>query len=183
GGGGGGLGGGIDVDVGPLDDAAGAELARELLHARGVDDDAAVAWIAREAEGRPFFVEELSRHAAGGESHPVSLRTLLAERVGALAPDARRLLETVAVAGGPRRFDVAARAAGLAGGAATEAAALLDRACLTRASGSLAAKEIETLHERIRELVVELLGDEERRRRHRALAEALEATGGPDDER
>src|SRR5262249_57536458 len=134
GGGGGGLGGGIDVDVGPLDDAAGAELARELLHARGVDDDAAVAWIAREAEGRPFFVEELARHAAGGEDHPVSLRTLLAERVAALASEPRRLLETVAAAGGPARFDVAARAAGLAGGAASAAAALLARAPLAPAA-------------------------------------------------
>src|SRR5262249_24461449 len=182
GGGGGGLGGGIDVDVGPLDDAAGAELARELLHARGVDDDAAVAWIARESEGRPFFVEELSRHAAGGETHPVSLRTLLAERVAALAPEPRRLLETVATPGGPVRFDVAARAARLAGGAAAEAAAPRDGACLTGAAGSLAAKELETLHDRIRELVVELLGEDEGRERHRALAEAIEAFGGGEDD-
>jgi len=67
-------------------------------------------------------------------------------------------------------------------GAVEERRRLGRRACLTRAAGSLAAKEIETFHDRIRELVVELLGDEERRARHRALAEAIEAFGGGRDD-
>jgi hypothetical protein len=92
------------IEVAPLEDEAGRTLAARLLPDRG--EDAApelVACIAAEASGNPFFIAELARRAGhmGSLGGHESLAALVQARVRELPETARRLLEIVAIAGGP----------------------------------------------------------------------------------
>src|SRR6185295_9316547 len=103
------------------------------------------------------------------------------ERIDALSPPRRRLLETVAAAGGPLRFEAAAQAAELSPEEARGAATALAEASLIRTLGPQLAQDLEVFHARIREAVVARLGGDEGRRRHATLAAVLEASGESDD--
>jgi len=170
------LGPDLDLELGPLEPQTGARLASEILGRRGIVDSEAERRIARESEGSPFFIHELALHAAEHARRPVSLDQLLGERIALLSPPRRRLLEIVAAAGAPLRFDVASRAAELAAAEATDAVAALSEASLLRTRGTV-AQELEVFHDRIADAVVGLLGGEDRRARHAAIAGALEGSG------
>jgi tetratricopeptide (TPR) repeat protein len=165
------------VEVGPLPPAESVQLARELLgDARGREGGRAEA-LASEAEGNPIFLLELARFErerasaeAGPGARPAStLEDLLQARVMALAEPSRRLLAVLAVAGRPLRWRLLWRTVEQPG-----AVLALQDANLVRTSGLGAEDEAETYHDRVRELVVALLPEEERRRTHAALAGALQ---------
>ncbi len=164
------------LELGPLSLEALRALALAVL---GAEADATRAEaIARESAGSPFLACELARHFAARRA-TAGIATVVDERVRGLDPPARRLLEVVAVAGGPCGRRVAARAAGL-GTALPDAFSTLRHACLLRHSDAGDDVRLETYHDRIREAVVAALEPSALRERHLALARALEAASGAD---
>lgn len=90
---------GVEVDqigLGPMDDAALAEVAR----ASAPLEDGDVARAVRAAEGNPLLAVESARALAAGLSDPPpTLRAAVRAVLGTLDPPARELLEGVAAAG------------------------------------------------------------------------------------
>jgi len=169
-----------DLQIGPLSLAQSAALARGLFGETEEPPQAElVEAIAREAEGNPFFVEQLVRHVAAGGALEVSLADLVAARLSVLSDDARRTLEIVAVAGRPLEQGIAERAAKLAR-EDRASIPMLRAQGLVRTRGARHRDTIEPYHDRVREHVTASLDERVRRAHHLAIAEALEATGRAD---
>ncbi len=168
---------------------------------------ALAATISRESDGSPFFIDELVRYSkalAGFDQHErsvssgveaalasnMSLEKLIHARLDRLPPEARRLLEVVAVAGQPVDLEAARQAAELgkaeshlgASGATPAALTILRGASLSRVLAARESEEIETYHDRVRHAVVKGLDEEALQRLHRRLALALEGSGRGDPE-
>jgi serine/threonine protein kinase len=170
-----------------------AELARALF-VRASDSGMAACGdaeaIAREAAGHPLFIDELVRHSVLvlGETNPddtvrpVRLDDVLGRRIARLEPQARAVLELVALAGTPLEQDIAARALGMHTEAFGRQATVLRAMNLTRTTGSSGMDTIECYHDRVRTSVLERLDAEARVVRHRELARALDASGRADTE-
>jgi serine/threonine protein kinase len=145
---------------------------------------------AREADGSPFFVAELVREieeqgAASARSIErswggVSLDGVLEARLDRLPGEARRLLETLAVAARPIAQGVAARAAEIPDPAA--ALSVLRAANLIRTRGPRPHDAAEPYHDRVREVAVRVLSAPRLRECHLRLAHTLEADGDADAE-
>jgi tetratricopeptide (TPR) repeat protein len=163
-----------EVRLDPLSRDDASELALALLPTK---DAVRADQIAREAEGNPFFVTELVRQGDSGGS--ATLEEVLQLRVSELQAQARRLLEVIAVAGGPIEISSALGASG-AGNEGAGALALLRARRLVRATAS--GEHVEAYHDRVRETVVRHLDHERLRECHAALAAALESTGRADPE-
>jgi serine/threonine protein kinase len=165
------------VDIAELTPPEGEALARALVRdtTGGVPET-----IAREAGGNALFITELARHWKGsGVLGPITLEGMIHARVGRLPPEARRLLEVIAVAAQPLLVEVAGAAAQLSA-AEHPALAQLRAAHLVRLQG--ASPRLEAAHDRIREVVVGALGPDDLREYHRRLALALETSGRADAE-
>jgi tetratricopeptide (TPR) repeat protein len=181
------------VFVGGLAGAQAEELALALLSRDRTPDEAIrarAAAMARESDGSPLFVGELAQHAASGADDAasaaiagmdVSLDHVIGARVARLSGDARRLLDVIAVAGGPVVQHVAAAAAGFDRAAAARAALIPLRAGdLVRTRGVRDSDLVETYHDRIRGCVIATLDPSANARSHLALARAEEASGSAD---
>ncbi len=173
----------VRLHVGPLTATAAEALARRLL---GAQQDVDVARLAAEAGGNPLFVQELARLAAlqgvgSATAGPPDLQTALRARIERLPSPARGLLEVVALAGYPIAEKMACRAAGVSG-SAWEAWDLLRRGNLVRFAGGADERQVEPLHDRIREAVLSGLAPPRAVDCHRGLADALEEAGGADPE-
>jgi len=165
-----------EIDVSELAPLEARELARSLVDS---EDPDVVALVTAEAGGNPLFLAELARwanehlgteHDAGG----LSLEQVILDRVARLPEDARELLETLSVAGGPLTHGVAARAAKFDSTLRAPALALrVARLVVTRGLGDDDA--IETAHDRIRETIAQSLGAERTRACHAGIARALAA--------
>jgi serine/threonine protein kinase len=165
------------VDVAELTPPEGEALARALVREApaGVPET-----IAREASGNALFITELARDWKGrGVLAPITLEAMIQARVARLPPEARCLLEVVAVAARPLPVEVAGAAAEL-GTAEQPALAQLRATYLVRFQGARA--HLETAHDRIREVVVRGLGADALRAYHLRLATALQASGRADAE-
>ena len=168
------------IDVGSL----GAEEVRALATARlgGAAETAAkVDALVRESGGSPFLIEQLAATASGGES-PESWRfeTALGRRLDRLPSAARRLLEVLAVAGGPLEGQLASQAAGLS--SQDDSLDLLEAERWVRRRAGDSGAWFETYHDRLRETVVGLVPPESLARCHRSIAQVLDASGGADPE-
>lgn len=156
-------------------------LATCLLDTAGAGALTAIAAdVAAEAAGHPLFVQELVRHVLEGRSpspRGVRLEEALAHRIGALEPAAQRLLQVVAVAGAPIAQSLTAQASELGAAEHARMAAVLRAGNLVRTRGTRGSDTIEAYHDRIREVVIDSLSDEVRRRHHGALADAYESSG------
>ena len=181
------------IAVGALSDDEGIDLALRLLD-EGESDSTRTraAAMAREAEGNPFFLAELARDAAAESARDamkppsgdqpdaqrsrgdVSLDRVLAARIARLPEEPRRLLEAIAVAGGPVAQGVAARAAGSGSRASLHQ---LRAAHLVRSRGTRDEDAVETYHDRIREVACRGLDAPSLARCHLRLAES-ELDGG-----
>ena len=165
--------------LGPLDERQTMRLAHALLSALGAaTTEPTIATIVRESAGHPMFVAELVRHTAlRGDAGigDVRLDDVLAERIDALAPAERQLLELVAIAGQPLPIEVASRALDVTPGALLPLAGYLQSANLLRATGRARRDSVEPFHDRTRRAVTARAG-ERKRDLHRKLAIALEAT-------
>jgi serine/threonine protein kinase len=166
----------VEVRVGRLSDDESRELSRAIL--AGSDDaESHVETVVREAEGSPFFVQELAdyfRRHGSARSESIRLETLLETRVRDLAPDARQLLSTIAVAGRPETRGVLATASSLEQGSLA-AFSMLVSLRLAQSTGARSKDRVDTYHDRIREVAYGLLEPDARASLHRALAHALEA--------
>jgi serine/threonine protein kinase/tetratricopeptide (TPR) repeat protein len=184
--------GGGELVIKPLTPAQGRELVLALLPDASAHLRTQAEAIVHEASGNPFFLHELVQHLLAGapdagtahaEEGEITLDQVLRQRLQRLAEPARRLLEVVAVAGGPVRQETACRAAGLHGEDLATLAHLRS-ARLIRSTGWAAdAGEIETYHDRIREIIARNLSAPELVEHHRALVRVLQEAGGCDPEK
>jgi serine/threonine protein kinase/tetratricopeptide (TPR) repeat protein len=168
----------IAVDALTADEAI--ELARALAERPLSSEE--MSPIVRDAAGNPFFIAEFLRFVQQTQSRRpeelgqgLSLERVVMARVQRLSESANRLLEVVAVAGGPVGDTVAIAAARL-GEEAQAALAALRSTHLVRASAG-AEDRIEAYHDRIRETIAGELPAARTRDIHRRLAEALERAG------
>ena len=160
----------VRLSLGPLGRPELARIACSILGTPALDPQ--LEGLLDAAEGSPFLACELVRHYTTLGTR-TTLDLVVEERVGALTPEARRLLEVVAAAGGPCPTEVAAAAAGL-GADFDGLTRSLRAACLVRPAGRRDAPRMETYHDRIREAVLLGLHGETRRQTHLALAHAFE---------
>ncbi|MEM7350624.1 MAG: protein kinase [Acidobacteriota bacterium] len=176
---------GVDVrelELGGLPQEQAAELVDALLGQAPEGAQDQTVSILREAAGSPLFLSQLAHFSQDRSLRSdFHLREVILARVAALPGPARRLLETVAVAGKPLDLSAARQAVDLASEGA-DALALLRARKLIRQSAAQDRDEIEAYHDRIRETVVESLSADDLRRIHRALALALESSGRADPE-
>lgn len=161
-----------------------AELARAFLGVEGPDRPEQIEAVVAQSEGNPFMACEVARyvaaHAAGGGEVAGPARMdvahLVMERVRALDPERRRLLEVAAVAGKPLDRGVALAAAGRGESERPMIAWLRDANLLREVAGE-GKSLIAPYHDRIREVLLEAMLPGDRRQRHRDIAEALTARG------
>lgn len=170
------------IDLHPLSDAAGTELAQQLLGDQG---SSLAMRIAREAAGSPFFIGELVQYVQSSEAVDLSavrLDQVLSERLELLPKKAQRLLELTSIAGEPITRRVAVSASLLSGTEAMDLIGVLRTLHFLRASGMRADDRLEPYHNRVRDAVIANLSAEDRTAHHRALALALEQwqDGGAD---
>jgi tetratricopeptide (TPR) repeat protein len=180
-----------DLELGPLDSGTIEEMAGHLLGDRvrrptlvgaAPDDprqETPAASIAREADGSPLFAIELARYHAEQRALgvPVAARVSLDEvlrmRLSRLSDGSRALLELISLAGKPTPLGVIHGAAQL-GAVERPALARLRASYFVRTSGDSSLDHVDTLHNRIRDVVLDGLGPSRRRAHHAALAESLE---------
>jgi len=126
-----------------------------------------------------MFVAELVRHTVlrgePGAGDEVRLDEVLAERIDALEPAERQLLELVAAAGQPLPLDVASRALGVTSSKLIPLVGYLQSATLLRATARTRRDSIEPFHDHTRRAVVARSADR-KPDLHRRLAVALEAS-------
>ncbi|MET0389729.1 MAG: AAA family ATPase, partial [Polyangiales bacterium] len=175
------------IELRELSPEAALSLAKSLLPA--ASSDALAHAIVRDAGGYPLFLHELSCHNEGPQptasDAPANgprtsrLDALLEQRIEALAPAPRALLELAAVSGRPvsplllQRIERSADAA-------TWRQLCHER--LLRAVGHDGTPLTECYHDRVRQAVLGLIPDERLTTHHRALALALEREGGAEPE-
>lgn len=169
------LGGLARDEVARLIDAAGARVASEEL----------VASIHERTDGHPFFVAELVRLLVSDgrpDAIPQGVRAVVAQRLGLLSDDCRRVLVLASVVGREFASDLLARAGDV------DPERILD---LLREA--LEAKVLVTLpgtpgqfrfpHALVREVLYDELSINDRMRLHLAVAEALESIHAPELDR
>ncbi|MCA9524488.1 MAG: protein kinase [Myxococcales bacterium] len=172
-----------ELTVGDLLPNEAKSMAMALL---GADDPAAepkAEAIVREAGGNPLFIKEFVEFTRmRGEvqelldphTGALSLSSVIAARIEFLPPDARTLLEVVALYGQPITLELAKRASQLRDEYMSMAE--LRSRLLLRTHKSHDLVELETYNNRIRETAVSLITDENRRAYHLRLADALAET-------
>ena len=173
-----------DVSVGPLTRDDSISLARSLSGSSELSLDS-ITTIAAEACGSAFLIEELARGASirrlPAEGGAVTLERMVGHRLGRLPAGARRLLELVAVGGGPITLSIVAHAAALSD-AIDPLVDLLRARRFVRAGLREGRETIEVSHDRIREAIVAQLDPATARAHHASLARALETDPGADIE-
>ncbi|HEV8574803.1 MAG TPA: AAA family ATPase, partial [Dehalococcoidia bacterium] len=171
-----------ELVVDALSPAEAAQLAQTLVGAGSIDQVITPEAILRECRGNPLFINELVRHALlPTPPESLTLDRVLHARIGALPADARRLLEILAVSGGPLDAEVAAAASRVESRAIGLVAALRS-ARLIRVRRIDEHELLETYHDRIRDAVLRVLEPHELRTHHAELARSLERFAHADPE-
>ncbi len=169
------------IDLGPLSEDECGELAAELVGAAAFSPDA-IAAICTESGGSPFIVDELLRsrrsNLGGDAGRKIKVSEIVGERLQSLTDEARSLIETIAVVGGPLDRRMALEAAGIES-FDPDLVASLERGRILRTS-ALVRGALEIYHDRIREALDDKLIPEVRRERHRGIARVLESHGSHD---
>ena len=153
--------------------------ARQLISALAPDAPSATAdTVAAEAAGHPMFIQELVEHLTiAGAPRATRLDDALCSRIDRLDPQARAVLELVAVAGSPIAQRLVAAASGLPISVFGEAVSKLRDEHLVRTGGTRGSDTIEPYHDRIREAIGAHLTAQARAAHHARLALALEQAG------
>lgn len=169
------------LELGPLAPDETLALAEAVL---GADTARArLNGLAAEAQGSPQFLHELARFVAHGpDAAPeVTLDELLEIRIARLSDPQRRLLDLIAVAGGPISARIALRAAEVQQDARSVVQQLLGMGLL-RSLSAAEGEHLDTYHERTREVVLAHLDGSALRGLHARLAAHLESVAEPDPE-
>lgn len=156
------------VELGPLEQAEGIELASRLAPRLGRD---AAEQLWRRSHGSPFWLAALATGSGGGPH----LGQLIRSRYSGLEPDAGRLFALVLVAGEPLAVPDLAEILQWP----EERTRLAGRSLVNRGLG-LMNGTLRIAHDLIRESAVSELPEAERRGLHRRLAEWLEGSAGED---
>jgi len=160
------------------------QLVFQLLEDSHPDLVSASERIARECDGIPLFITELSHIAADsdpfsrtGLDAELSLRQMLERRVLRQAAAPRSVLEMMAVAGRPMRIDVLLASCGM-----TQHDRDIVRGLATdnmlRTYGDVPNEMVELYHDRVREAVLDAADPEALRRCHAVLAASLHREEG-----
>lgn len=173
------------LPLGPLSPAESLELAGALVSTDALESGGRLGQIAREAAGHPLFIRELVHHARARSviGEVLRLDDALWARINQLDEDARRLVEVVAVAGGPLPQAVVRSAADLGQAELFRMAGRLRIARLLRTDGPGSWDAIDTYHDRVREAVIARLAPESLRALHGGLADSMLASENPEPER
>jgi len=173
----------ISLPLSPLSDNEARTLVASVFPASESVSVADAMRIVREAEGSPFFLEQMARYIVAHRGHAPAEGPTLAEmldvRLHDLAPGAREFLETLSICGRPMDSVLVRDACGLTGDE-RPLVRMLRSAHLVRSSGS--GDRIEVYHDRIREALVSRVDVQGTRRVHLQLAHALVAHGIDDPE-
>lgn len=93
----------IPISIGPLSEKAARAMVVDRSGLQGhTPDEAMIDWLVRAGEGNPLQLEELVSHWTSGGAPfelPPSLAALLHERIARLTPEARRVMQVVALLG------------------------------------------------------------------------------------
>jgi serine/threonine protein kinase len=173
------------VSLQPLSDDDSRVLVRALLGDSVTPIEQSVR-IVETSGGIPYLIEEVAQWASQHRGDNDRLATItpeevLAERIDALGPNSRRLLELVAVAGQPTAVDELVHASRVSN--VLEAVDELRRRRLTQSRRREDRDEVEVYHTHVREAILARLRPEEHQERHRQMAEALQLTLIPNAER
>ncbi len=178
------------IALSPLDEQDARTLARALIQ-RTLDASAggtrlSADVIAREAEGHPFFIDALVRHAtfrpATVTDTGAHLRDAIWTGVRELEPPARRMIELLCVAAAPVIQEVLAVAANVEPELFARYVARLRIAHLISVTGVRGGDTAEPYHDRIRAAVLARLESNELAALHGELARALERRESEDVE-
>jgi serine/threonine protein kinase len=173
-----------EVSVGPLSAEDSRRLSLAILDSDDPESQAVAAAAAREAEGSPFLIEELTRSSSGrlldANQAPLTLEQLVDDRLAGLSEEARRVAELVAVGGRPLPMSTVSEAAGIA--STDEVVALLTLRRFVRTGLRDGREVVEPIHDRIRETIVAHLLASVARSHHASLARAFEANKDTDPE-
>ena len=159
------------IALGRLTADEGRALIALLAPARAAEADALID----DAGGHPMFLQELVRHTSAPRSAS-RLDDALWARVTRMEPNARRVLELVAVAGAPLPQGVVQQALALEPATFTKALGILRATSLVRTGGTRGSDPVEPYHDRVREAVVAHVPPPRRRRYHERLAAILIAS-------
>ncbi|MBW2455469.1 MAG: AAA family ATPase [Deltaproteobacteria bacterium] len=178
---------GRDLPVGALDEEECRRLTAALFEGAGPPLSAQATAIAAESDGNPGLITELVRHYRGSgdatqDARTVGIDDVLASRMYALSPEARRLMYVVAVAGAPVPPPVAIQAARL-GTNGLRSLIMLRAAMLCRGAWQHGRPAVEVHHDRIRGAVLQTMARHRIVECHERLAAALGRLGPADAER
>jgi hypothetical protein len=170
-----------EIVLGPMPPGDIAALARATLASADRRTADHLDMIAQESAGNPFLASEIVRwsNTSAQDGATLHVDLLLQDRLLRLAPEERRLIEVVAIAGRPLSRSLALQAAGVV----RDVQPIVLRLRLEQLlRGTVAGSEpaLETAHDRIREAVVMGLPPDNLRDRHRDIATALEGRSDSD---
>jgi len=172
-----------EIQLGPLSPDQARQIVLDQAGQALSTAQGTVEAIVREAAGSPLLVEQLARYAATAPVQEgvagVTLAGALSARIARLPPEARVLLETLAVAGQPVSPVVARDAAGIAGDE-RPLLALLAAERLVRTT--TAVDRLDLYHDRIRETLAAAIPPGQVAETHLRLARATERHGIDDPE-
>jgi tetratricopeptide (TPR) repeat protein len=167
-----------------LGDSAGQQLVRAVLGE--AMDPAAARRLVERSGGNPFFLEELCRAAARGDTGasalPDTVLGVVEGRLEALSPQARRTLRAASVFGLVFWNGAVGSLLGTAGTGSEALAELLDREVVQERRESRFPKQVEYAfqHALVRDAAYSTLPEDDRGAAHRLAAEWLEAAGEHD---
>jgi serine/threonine protein kinase len=180
-----------DVALGPLAPEDARSLALVFLAQGDPAVQETAEAIAYEAGGNPLLVEELARSVvrpgrgrapdSGSSQAVVRLESIVERRLAALQPDARRVLELVAVCARPLPITIVGDAAGVYE-RLDEIVVALRTGRFVRTGFRDGREVVEMVHDRVRETIVAQLAEETLREHHGRLARVLEPVPGVDTE-
>lgn len=172
--------------LGPMGLEEARGLALRMLGADSPVHQTLASEVAREAEGSPFFVAQLVRHAQRTHrgdltetDSAVSLDDVIRHRLDLMSPAARRMLAVISVAGGRMQVGMATKLAYVEG-SSQDVLADLRAESLVRTDGPEDDDNVEIYHDRIRETVLREIDSHSAKELHLRLAEALAQTTNPD---
>ncbi|HEY5951598.1 MAG TPA: protein kinase [Kofleriaceae bacterium] len=155
------------------------ELVAQLQRSFAPSLDLDLAAIARETQGHPLYISELVRYVAtrGADQpadQPIRLDEAILARIAELPPEARAIIDTLAVTGEPLPLDIVGDVVDLEPAVIQRHAAMLRVAHLVR-SGQTDGS-IEPYHDRVREAVLDGMDIHKLTAWHKRIAYALEAS-------